>query len=282
MVADESRDVPPAPARGTAGADAAARVDAAVPTDAAVPADPAASADAGGSPRAGAAAAAPGAGRGVRVLAGEEFSLTEAIGGVRGLVESVLPGLVFVVLYLATRQLVPALIASGAVAAVAVVVRLLQRTPATQAFSGVVGVGIGVLWASRTGEAQDFFAWGLWVNGAWLAGTAVSVLVGWPVVGVVVSLLRGEDMSWRRDPAAAGLRRRYAGATWLWAGLFAARLAVQLPLYLQGEDAVGWLGTARLAMGVPLFALVLWITWLLVGPRATAAARPGPPPSPPR
>ncbi|MBC7290965.1 MAG: DUF3159 domain-containing protein [Actinotalea sp.] len=218
----------------------------------------------------------------MRVLAGDQFSVAEAVGGVRGLVESVLPGLVFVVAYLLTRDLVPALVASGGVAAAAVVVRLLQRTPATQAFSGVVGVGVGVLWASRTGEAQDFFAWGLWVNGAWLAGTALSVLVGWPLVGVVVSLLRGNDMSWRTAPAAAPLRRRYAWATWLWAGMFAARLAVQLPLYLQGEDAVGWLGTARLAMGVPLFALVLWVTWLLVGPRAAAAARPGPPPSPPR
>ncbi|EYR63787.1 potassium ABC transporter [Actinotalea ferrariae CF5-4] len=220
--------------------------------------------------------------RGVRVLTGEEFSLVEAIGGVRGLVESVLPGLVFVVLFLLTRDLVPALVAAGVVAAVAVVVRLLQRTPATQAFSGVVGVVVGVLWASRTGEAQDFFAWGLWVNGLWLAGTAVSVLVGWPLVGVVVSLLRAQDMSWRTDVGARALRRRYVWATWLWAGMFAARLAVQLPLYLQGEDAVGWLGTARLAMGVPLFALVLWLTWLLVGPRAAAAARPGPPPTPPR
>lgn len=239
-------------------------------------------ADVGPQTSAHAADAVPGAGRGVRVLAGEEFSLGGALGGVRGLVESVLPGLVFVVVYLAVRELLPALVASGGVAALAVVVRLVQRTPATQAFSGVVGVGVGVLWASRTGEAQDFFAWGLWVNGVWLAGTAVSVLVGWPVVGVVVSLLRGEDMSWRRDPHASGLRRRYAWATWLWAGMFAARLAVQLPLYLQGEGSVGWLGTARLAMGVPLFALVLWVTWLLVGPRAAAAARPGPPPSPPR
>lgn len=265
MVADEPRDVPTGTSPHPAAEHAPSRT----------------SADGESTPHP-LAEGAPAAGRGVRVLAGEEFSLAEAVGGVRGLVESALPGLVFVVLYLATRQLVPTLVASGAVAAVAVLVRLLQRTPATQAFSGVVGVGIGVLWASRTGEAQDFFAWGLWVNGAWLAGTAVSALVGWPVVGVVVSLLRGEDMSWRKDAGAAILRRRYVWATWLWAGMFAARLAVQLPLYLQGEDAVGWLGTARLVMGVPLFALVLWVTWLLVGPRATAAARPGRPPNRPR
>jgi hypothetical protein len=35
-----------------------------------------------------------------RVLAAEEFSFTEAIGGWRGFAESVLPGLVFVTTYL--------------------------------------------------------------------------------------------------------------------------------------------------------------------------------------
>lgn len=223
-----------------------------------------------------------GPGRGVRALAGEEFSVAEAIGGLRGLVESVLPGLVFVVVYLLTRDLVPALVASAGVALAAVAVRLVQRTPVTQAFSGLVGVGIGVLWAWRTGEAENYFAWGLWVNVAWALGALVSILAGWPAVGVVVSLVRGEDMGWRRDPARARLRRRYVAATWLWVALFGARLAVQVPLYLRGEEAVGWLGTAKLAMGVPLFALGLWVTWLLVGSPRARGARPGPPPTPPR
>jgi hypothetical protein len=131
--------------------------------------------------------AAPLAGaRGVRMIAGEEFSFTEAIGGVRGLVESALPGLVFVVVFVATHRLTPSLIASAGLALAAVVVRLVQRTAVTQAFSGVLGVAIGVVWAWRTGEAQNFFAWGLGVNVAWCAGAAVSVLVGWPAVGVMV------------------------------------------------------------------------------------------------
>lgn len=222
----------------------------------------------------------PAAARGVGALAREEFSVAEAIGGVRGLVESVLPGLTFVVVYLTTRELVPALVAAGAVTVVAVVARLVQRTPLTQALSGVLGVGIGVVWAWRTGDASDYFAWGLWVNAAWALGTLVSVVVGWPVVGVVVSLVRGQDMSWRTGDDARHLRTRYVWATWLWFAMFVARLAVQLPLFLRGDDAVGWLGTARLAMGVPLFALVLWVTWLLVGPRAGRAALRGPQPTP--
>lgn len=218
--------------------------------------------------------------RGVRVLAGEEFSFAAAVGGVRGLVESTLPGLVFVVVYVAIRQLTPALVASAGLALLAVVVRLAQRTPVTQAFSGLLGIGIGVVWAWRTGEAQDYFAYGLWVNVAFALGALVSILVGRPAVGVVVSVLRGQDMSWRASRSP--LRRRYVLATWLWVGLFVARLAVQVPLYLQGSDAIGWLGTAKLAMGVPLFALGLWVTWLLVGSPGARAAHPGPPQDPPR
>ena len=85
--------------------------------------------------------------RGMRVVLGDDFSFADAIGGVRGLIESVAPGLVFVVVYLLTFELTPALITSLAVAVLAVVVRLVQRTPVTQAMSGVVGVVIGVVWA---------------------------------------------------------------------------------------------------------------------------------------
>ena len=222
--------------------------------------------------------------RGLRAVVAEEFSFAEAIGGVRGLVESTSPGLLFVVVFLATRELAPALIASLAAAAVAVVLRLAQHTPTTQAFSGVLGVGIGAIWAWRTGEAQNYFTWGLWVNAVWGLGTLVSILVRWPAVGVIVSLLRGADMSWRvgKDAMAVHLRRRYTWATWIWVGVFGARLAVQVPLWLQGEESVGWLGTARLAMGVPLFAVGLWVTWLLVGSRAARADRPDRPPTPRR
>ncbi|MFH6690679.1 DUF3159 domain-containing protein, partial [Cellulosimicrobium funkei] len=136
------------------------------------------------------AAPEDGRARGVRALAGEDFSVADAIGGVRGLVESVAPGLVFVVVYVATTNLRWALVTSVAAALVAVAARLVQRTPVTQAFGGLLGVGIGVLWAWRSGEAQDYFAWGLWTNAAYLVALLVSVVVRWPLVGLVVEGFR--------------------------------------------------------------------------------------------
>ena len=220
--------------------------------------------------------------RGLRTLTGEDFSFADAVGGVRGLIESTAPGLLFVVVYVATSSLTPSLVAALVIAVAAVVARLLQRTPVTQAMSGVVGVGVGVAWAWWSGRAQDFFAGGLIANVAYLVAMVVSIVVGWPAVGAVVALLRSEDMSWRTDPARARERRRFVWATWVMAAVFALRLAVQVPLYLAGEDAIGALGTAKLAMGLPLFAIGLWVTWLLVASPGARSDRPDLPPTPQR
>lgn len=220
-------------------------------------------------------------GRGLRALTGEEFSAADAIGGWRGAAESVAPGVLFVVVYLvAGQRMVPALVASLAAALVAVAVRLVQRTPVTQALSGVLGVLVGVVWAWRTGRAEDYFLYGLWVNVAYGVGTLATVVAGVPLVGLVVGLFDRQGplsggswarvVAWRSDRV---LRRRYAAATWPWVAMFALRLLVQVPLYRSAQ--VAWLGTAKLTMGLPLTALVLWLSWLMVR-RSAAAGAPAP------
>jgi hypothetical protein len=209
--------------------------------------------------------------RGMRQLGSAQFDGLEAIGGWRGMIESVAPGLVFVVVFVAVREIMPAVIASVAVAVVATIARLLQRTPITQAVGGLLGVGIGAIWAWRSGEAQNFFAWGLITNAVFALGVTISILARWPVVGVIVATLFGRPTTWREDP---DLMRRYTLASWLWVGAFLLRLAVQVPLYLGGDT--GWLGAARLVMGLPLWALVLWVTWVLVSPRGRGQDRAAP------
>ena len=197
--------------------------------------------------------------RGISAILGEDFSIEDAIGGKRGLAESVIPGLVFVVVYLASTSLGAALVASVAVALAAVVVRLVQRGQPTQSLSGIVGIAISAIWAWRSGQAENFYAWSLWTNGAYLIACVVSIAVRWPLVGIVVGLVRDQSTAWRSDRA---LVRLFRWATWLWAAMFALRLAVKLPLYFRAD--VGWLGATHLALGVPLWALTLWLTWLLV------------------
>ncbi|GAA2248732.1 hypothetical protein GCM10010401_23130 [Rarobacter faecitabidus] len=210
---------------------------------------------------------------GIKSLTGDKFHPLAALGGIRGIIEAMAPGAVFVIVFVATRELLAPVISAGAIALIAVIARLIQRTPITQAFSGVIGVGIGVIWAWRSGAAENYYLWGLLTNAAYLLPILVSILVRWPVVGLIAEGLkagltdagkieRGETKgwtSWRRNPE---MMRRYQLATWLWVGLFGLRLVVQVPLYLAQE--VGYLGTARLVMGVPLWAVTLWLTWMLV------------------
>jgi hypothetical protein len=185
-------------------------------------------------------------------------ALLAAIGGVRGLVESILPGLGFLVTYTITQNLVPSVLAPLGLALVFIVVRAVTRQPLTTALAGALGIGISAALALFTGNANDNFVPGFFVNGGVLLAMIVSLVARRPFVGVIVGLLLGDD-DWRRNAAKL---RVAAVATVLWATLSAVRLAVQVPLYL--AESTEALAATKLVMGVPLYAMLLWVTWLLV------------------
>ena len=113
--------------------------------------------------------------------------------------------------------------------------------------------------ADRTGRAEDFFLPGLLLNAAYAAAYLVSIAIRWPLLGVILGPITGEGMSWRSDPERV---RLYSRASWIWVGVFALRLAVQLPLYLAG--AVLALGIAKTAMGLPIFLVAIWLSYLVL------------------
>lgn len=190
-----------------------------------------------------------------------DIDLLAAAGGVRGIAESVLPGLVFLVVFTITRDLRAALIGSVAVAAVFLVARLVQRTPLTQALAGIVGVALSAFIAMRTGKAENYYAIGFYTNAAYIGAMVLSIALRWPVLGLLFGYARNEGVRWREQPARL---RAYRVATWIIVGVMAARLAVQLPLYFAGM--VDALGAMRLIMGVPLYAFGLWVAWLVSRP----------------
>jgi hypothetical protein len=188
------------------------------------------------------------------------LDLAEAMGGPLGVAETSAPGVAFVVAYTASGQdtNIAAGVAVG-LALVLAVMRLVRRESPRHALSGLIGVGIAAFIATRSGKAENFFLPGLLANVAYASAFLISLAVRWPLVGVIVTKFDGEGNGWRKDPARM---RAFVLASWLWAGVFLLRLLVQLPLYLAG--AVVALGVAKTAMGLPLFGLGLWLTWLLV------------------
>ncbi|MDR1186434.1 MAG: DUF3159 domain-containing protein [Bifidobacteriaceae bacterium] len=205
--------------------------------------------------------AAPNSRSGLRSVVAEEFSFSEAMGGVRGMVESVLPGLTFVVVYVIEPKLWPPLVAAFGLALVLAVARLIGRSSVMGAVSSLGGIALGVMWALVSGKAEGFFVPGLWINGGYMVGCLLTILVRWPAVAVVAAMATGRLETFRED---RDFLRRGAWATWLMVALFAARLAVQVPLYFSGQVAL--LGTFKLAMGAPPFVALLWLSWLIMRP----------------
>jgi len=198
-----------------------------------------------------------------RVAASETLNgqaILAAIGGVRGLIESILPSFVFLVVFLITKDVLLSSLIPLGVAIVFIIVRAATRLPVTPAITGAVGVAITAVLAISTNRAENNFILGIWLNVAYLAAMIVSIAARRPIIGLIVGLLLGDQAAnWREVPRE---RRMLTLLTWLWAGMFALRLVVQVPLYL-AANAAG-LGVSKLILGVPLYAVVLWITWLLV------------------
>jgi hypothetical protein len=194
-------------------------------------------------------------------------TLLTAMGGVRGIIESIAPGLLFLVTYTVTRNLWWSVAAPVVIAVVFVVIRLVRRQPVTTAIAGLIGILLSAAIALLTGRPENNFVPGFFINAGILLITAITLVIRRPLIGLVASLLLS-DPEWRTDRAQ--LRVAYI-ATWFWIALAVIRLGVELPLYFAG--ATSGLAAARLITGVPLYAVILWLTWLVMRTAWTAPER---------
>lgn len=189
----------------------------------------------------------------------DKKKVINALGGKRGILDSGLPALVFLIAFNVNRELVTALYAAVITSALLALIRLMRRDTLQHVLSGFIGVAFCAFLAWKTGEAADFYLPGLIINVVYGSVYAILNLVGFPLLGLLLGPILGENLAWRKVPAR---KRAYTRASWLWVALFVSRLLVQYPLYKSGN--VNALGTARLAMGYPLFLLTAWGSWLII------------------
>ncbi len=192
----------------------------------------------------------------------ESLLLERAIGGWRGIIDSGLPTMVFIVAYIITGQnLRPSVIAAVVAGLLIVAWRLIRRQPLQQVGAGMIGLAVSAIFTWKTGRAENFFLPGLLTNLAYGTAFLISILVRWPLLGIAMGYLASEGTAWRREPA---LRRTYAAASWLWVLLFFGRVIVQTPLYLAGW--VTALGIVKIVMGWPLFLAAAYFTYRVLAP----------------
>ncbi|SIR46170.1 DUF3159 domain-containing protein [Micromonospora avicenniae] len=196
--------------------------------------------------------------------------MADQLGGWRGLVESSIPVVVFVIANV-IGELRPAVIASVAVALLIAGLRLAQRRPIRHAVNGLFGIAIGAAIAWRTGNERDFYLPGILYGVGYGLVLLLSAAIRQPLVGWIWSVLVAKGRSeWRDDPR---LVRTFTGLTVLWGVVWLAKVGVQAGLYLAHQDTA--LGVARLLLGYPPYALLLLITVWTVR-RVTREATPEP------
>ncbi|SCG44380.1 DUF3159 domain-containing protein [Micromonospora coxensis] len=197
-------------------------------------------------------------------------SLADLLGGRSGAVDATLPPVAFTVGWLLTGRSVVGGVAVAVLAGSAVALWRWRRGDRPRSvLVGLLAVCVAALIALRTGRAVDFFLVQLFSNAASALVWVVSIVVRWPLLGVVVGTALGQRGRWRRDRA---LLRAYGRGSWVWAATYALRVAVFLPLYLGGQVVA--LTVARAALTWPLVATALTVSWVVIR-RSLPAGHPG-------
>ena len=185
--------------------------------------------------------------------------VVNALGGKKGLIDSGVPAVVFLIFFNLTKELNTAIWAALSLSMSLAIIRLIMKDTIQHSVSGVIGVLICAYFANRSGNAIDFYWPKLLVNLGYGTAYLIANLVGWPILGLVLGPLLGENVTWRNNPAR---KKMYIKASWIWVAMFFTRFAVQFPIYLSKD--VNLLGTVNLAMGYPLFIATAYATWLVI------------------
>jgi hypothetical protein len=229
------------------------------------------------------------------LLTFDRHLVIEQLGGWRGMVDASLPTVAFVVGNVMGGLRAGVWAALG-LALLVFALRLVRRESVQQAVSGLFAVGVAVAIAAASGQARDFFVFGILRNAVIGVALVASIPVRWPLVGVFAEFLAPSHLGALASHSFPGLRRRVVQATadaepahrvkvpeaepdlhwredrrmvraygWLtalWGGTFLVRVAVQGLLYQANQVAL--LGTTSLVLGLPVTAVAIAVTlWVI-------------------
>ena len=187
-------------------------------------------------------------------------SLLASVGGVQGLIESTLPGFLYVLTFAIWGNLTISITVVGVAVCLLTIRHVAMKRPLSQLAGSLIGIALAIYLTLRPGgQAGDFYLKDFWTNGIYGSVLLLSVIIRFPIIGVMVGLFTNQGLTWRKDRRKV---RFFDLVTLLWVGLFATRLAVELPLYFAGNIVT--LGFVKLVLGLPFYLTMIWVSWLLL------------------
>jgi len=194
--------------------------------------------------------------------------IAEQLGGMRGLIESSVPVLTFVLLNFVvgldfvglpedSRTGLYIAIGGSVGTAVAIAIyRLARKEPIRHAVNGVIGIALGAYLAARSGHAKDFYLPGILLTLGQAAVLMLSTLFRRPIIGYVWAVMANKGRhDWLQN------RRLLGTFQWLtvaWAASLVVRGGVQALLYWM--DRADLLGVARIFLSWPIYAGMVALT----------------------
>ena len=186
--------------------------------------------------------------------------VAEQLGGVRGLIESSIPVLVFVILNvvlsasfvgLEKRHALYWAIGGSVASAVGIgVYRLMRKEPIRHAVNGIFGIAVGAFLAWRTGKAEDFYLPGILLTFGQAAVLLLSMVVRKPLIGYAWGIMANKGhQDWFGN---SKLFRTFQWLTLVWVISLCVRAGVQLYLWTQHEANA--LGIVRILVSWPIYA----------------------------
>jgi hypothetical protein len=190
-------------------------------------------------------------------------SLIRSVGGKWGLIESAIPPMSFSISFGAFKSVyLSAALAVGLTVLVAIG-QVIRKRPVMNALASLLGIGLAAYLALSGGKsgatARDFFLKDFAVNGVWIAGLLLSIVITRPAFGYLLHALGDLDDDWRSSKKTV---RKMGLLTAFWVVLFATRLLVELPLYLANNVVA--LGYVKTLLGLPFFGLWILLSWVLL------------------
>jgi len=173
----------------------------------------------------------------------------------RALVDTGLGPVAFVTVN-ALADLETAAIVAVAISVVIALFRAVRREPLTNAVGGVLGTGLAVFIALRTGSASGFFVPRAIQNAGLALAFWGSIAFRRPLVGFIVAPIYHFPSGWFRDPR---IRRAFAEGTAAFAIVFSVRSVVYTVLILLERE--GALAGAVVVLGWPAFVGALWFCY---------------------
>ena len=127
---------------------------------------------------------------------GDREKILQAFGGKKGLIDSGIPLVIFLATFNISGALQTALYASIGISAILTITRLARRDTVQHAVSGFIGILICAWFANRTGNASDLYIPKLLTNLGYGSLYLIANLVGWPILGLILAPILGENLKW--------------------------------------------------------------------------------------